>query len=1143
MKKSTIIFILLSMMTLQFSAQNKNQKREDQTSRPIIKQSTESLAELIKRGKGEFVITDENVSRLSGIRNIYLRQAINGIEVFGTESSVHFDRTGKVLVEHNRFMVDIHATLKNSSQGVSAQQAINSVANQMGYKIVNLQEIQNFGGKNKAAIFNKAGISSENIPVKLMYYFKEGMGTQLIWELSIAEKTSADWWNFRVDASTGQIIDKENWTLSCNILGNHKNHSHHEYSNSVAFVGPLLPAEKNYDDFSSNLIAPAVSYRVFAMPIESPNHGVRTLVMNPENLIASPFGWHDIDGIEGAEFTHTRGNNTEAYDDDNDTDSPNGKHAYSPGGNLIFDFPLNTNYSNADQSENAAVTNLFYWTNILHDVSYQYGFDETSGNFQQNNYGKGGLGNDPVNAEAQDGSGSCNANFSTPPDGNRPRMQMYVCNTRDGDLDSVVIAHEYSHGISLRLTGGPSNSSCLWNGEQMGEGWSDFYGLMLTMTASDSGTDSRGIGTWLIGEGSNGPGIRNYPYSTNFAINPHTYEDIKSAYGEHDVGEVWASMLWEMTWEIMNSNPFDPNIYNGTGGNNVALALVTEGLKLQPCSPGFIDGRDAILAADQALYNGAHICAIWEAFARRGLGYSALQGSSDSKNDGVEAFDLPPSFSSLNVIEEVCLSDGIQIGLSGGNPEGGVYSGAGVTDDGNGSTFTFDPSIGGQGTATISYLVNDFCTGAPTVLTDTIEVINNAPEIVCVGSDTILMTGSQSINPSISIPDGNPSGVTSIMQITEDIPILDLNVYLNITHSWVGDLRVSIKSPAGTSVTIIDRPGMTNTGYGCEGSDIDAFLDDEAETAVENECSNSVPTIYGSFIPNNALSAFDGESTIGNWELTVSDRAGSYSGTLNSWGIEYEYELTPPALEVILDENGNATINAEDLLYSASLDCGTYSVLAGNPLATTLNFTCSDIGSQNIEVEVTSDMGMTTNGIAVVIVKDTSGPIIVCPGDQSHHSEEGSLFSVPDYFGIGQASASDNCTSPITTTTQTPSPGSTLANGVHTVTLRAEDSSGNTSACTFNLTISGTVGIDDLKMGSVQMYPNPTSDIITLENPQQISLENMSIYDLRGRLIKTVDIRNMGMEKSVDVSDMSSSIYFVIIKGKDGQITKKLIKE
>jgi hypothetical protein len=66
-------------------------------------------------------------------------------------------------------------------------------------------------------------------------------------------------------------------------------------------------------------------------------------------------------------------------------------------------------------------------------------------------------------------------------------------------------------------------------------------------------------------------------------------------------------------------------------------------LKLQTCHPGFVDGRDAILQADQVLTGGANQCAIWQGFAKRGLGYSASQGRSKDVTDGSEAFDLPPA--------------------------------------------------------------------------------------------------------------------------------------------------------------------------------------------------------------------------------------------------------------------------------------------------------------------------------------------------------------------------------------------------------------------------------------------------------------------------------------------------------------------
>src|SRR5690606_20399026 len=238
MKKSKLLLTVFCVLAIQLSAQQKNPEKEKVSAQLATKPSSISLKNLIDQKSDSYVITKEHVSSISGVRHVYLRQAINGLEVYGTESGVHIDKTGKLLMEHNKFLSDIGATLKNSSQSITARAAIASVANQMGYKISDLQEIKSIGGKNKAAVFNKAGISSEDIPTKLMYYYREGIGTQLVWELSIAEKTSSDWWNFRVDAATGKIIDKDNWTVSCNILGDHSLHEHVS-NGATPFIGPM----------------------------------------------------------------------------------------------------------------------------------------------------------------------------------------------------------------------------------------------------------------------------------------------------------------------------------------------------------------------------------------------------------------------------------------------------------------------------------------------------------------------------------------------------------------------------------------------------------------------------------------------------------------------------------------------------------------------------------------------------------------------------------------------------------------------------------------------------------------------------------------------------------------------------------------
>src|SRR4029453_15974921 len=162
----------------------------------------------------------------------------------------------------------------------------------------------------------------------------------------------------------------------------------------------------------------------------------------------------------GAEFTTTQGNNVQAYTDTDNNNSPDSGSRPGGGAALNFDFAINLSGAPSTYRP-SAVTNLFYWNNIIHDVQYQYGFDEAAGNFQVNTYGRGGAGNDSVQAEAQDGGGPNNANFATPADGSRPRMQMYVWTSpnpdRDGDLDAGIVFHEHRHGISNRLVGGPPN--------------------------------------------------------------------------------------------------------------------------------------------------------------------------------------------------------------------------------------------------------------------------------------------------------------------------------------------------------------------------------------------------------------------------------------------------------------------------------------------------------------------------------------------------------------------------------------------------------------------------------------------------------------------------------------------------------------
>ncbi|MEM0997645.1 MAG: T9SS-dependent M36 family metallopeptidase [Bacteroidota bacterium] len=720
----------------------------------------------------EILVTDNYVSRRSGNRMVYLRQAYQGIGIHQAVMNLSLSPENKILTFNTAAITGIAERVNTTTPLLQPEDAVRAAAFAYGLpQPQDLQVVQPESGADRATVLSGGGISQENIPLRLRYTATEDGALHLAWDLSIFPLSGEHWWSIRIDARDGQVLNDNDWMLSCHF-------GEPELSSTAPEPEPL--------NLSARVMAPN-SYNVFAEPVESPNHGGRSLQTAPWDLTASPFGWHDTNGANGAEFTITRGNNVLAQEDANG----NNGNGYSPDGGptLDFDFPLNLNQQPVGYRD-AAITNLFYWNNLIHDVWYASGFDEVSGNFQENNYGNGGQGGDYVLADAQDGSGLNNANFATPPDGTRPRMQMFlwnaagatvtftvnspgsiagnygavaagfgpappntpitadlilvddgtangsegcnaltnggavngnialidrdnctfvskvlnaqnagaqacvVCNSVggapivmggnngaitipsvmisqadcnlikaqlaggvnaslsstgsnfniDGDFDNGIIGHEYAHGISNRLTGGPNNSGCLGNAEQMGEGWSDYVGLMLTIRPTDVATTVRGIGTFAIGQPINGGGIRPAPYTTDMGVNPFTYGDITNAGAisqPHGIGFLWCSMLWEMTWALINQYGYDADLINGTGGNNISMALVTEGMRLQRCSPGFVDGRDAILDADTALYGGIHSCLIWQAFAKRGLGLSASQDSRFSRNDGSEAFDVP----------------------------------------------------------------------------------------------------------------------------------------------------------------------------------------------------------------------------------------------------------------------------------------------------------------------------------------------------------------------------------------------------------------------------------------------------------------------------------------------------------------------
>jgi extracellular elastinolytic metalloproteinase len=368
----------------------------------------------------------------------------------------------------------------------------------------------------------------------------------------------------------------------------------------------LVDAQSGEILYDTTLVA-TFTGRVFTAavsPAVSDTTDRRVVVSFNGNPTASPSGWVNT-------TRRTQGNNAVACTDVN-RDNVCGTAETQPTANTAdsFDSPYSP-AQDAAMFRAAAVTNAFFYVNDFHDRTYALGFTEAARNFQLSNFGKGGAQNDPVNVDAQDGSGTNNANFATPPDGSRPRMQMFLFTIRngatrrqDGDFDGSVVYHENTHGLSNRLVGGGS-TTCLGGLQSggMGEGWGDFMG--------SSFRNDPVVGAYVTGNTT--VGIRR----ASMANSPFTYNDIKvgTLNEVHAVGELWAAVLWDVRVAL---------------GAAKTEQLVVQGMKNTPCNPTMLQARDGIIAADASINAGANRCVLSRAFARRLMGAGASSPNTNS---------------------------------------------------------------------------------------------------------------------------------------------------------------------------------------------------------------------------------------------------------------------------------------------------------------------------------------------------------------------------------------------------------------------------------------------------------------------------------------------------------------------------------
>ena len=397
----------------------------------------------------------ESVNRVSGLRMVRVEQMVNGLPVFQSDTRFIVDRDGRVIRSTGLMIPGATAVAPRVAQRISAQEALRSAMGSVGIKldVAQMKMAPNKADRNKIELTTTDKNIAGSVPSKLVYFPLAPGTLALAWSQVIFTNGDSDWYTI-VDATTGEVLWRKN-------IRDYASTQEARFSVYVQADGKT-PAD-NPAPQSPSTAAPGAGTQ---FPEIS-----RTIVnmLSVQNSVASPNGWIDdcpLDGCTTNE-TQTIGNNVHAYMDAQggvvagginqpDTNAAfmldgHGKPIGNPDvdsrnrdflGTSPRDFTLlpppqasdpeagqtatgngNNGTTAIDAYRRGAVTQLFYVSNWYHDRLYQLGFDEAAGNFQLTNLSGMGAGGDRVLAEAEDASGTDNANFSTPPDGTSGRMQ------------------------------------------------------------------------------------------------------------------------------------------------------------------------------------------------------------------------------------------------------------------------------------------------------------------------------------------------------------------------------------------------------------------------------------------------------------------------------------------------------------------------------------------------------------------------------------------------------------------------------------------------------------------------------------------------------------------------------------------------
>jgi hypothetical protein len=843
----------------------------------------------------------------------HLEQSINGVPVFRGEVKAGFTKDGRII----RVINNLAAGLDYDSLSTDFRNPLDSVKSAVKY--LGADEAKSIGNRNDASSTDTKVVFGEGdwaTTAEKMYFPTEPGVARAAWRVLVWQPVNA--YYVIVDAETGTTL----WHK--NIVEDQTQPATYDvYNNASAF----MPTADSPAPLSPGPVSPTLGTQA---PLGTRSNV--TLIGNEAPNTFNNNGWITDGG------NTTDGNAVEAgidRDGTNGVDAPivgapnrifSSTWNPAPGSPAPGDDPL------TPQAQRGAVTQMFYVVNRYHDSMYRLGFTEAAFNFQGTNFSGMGTGNDRVSAEGQDSAGTNNANFGTPADGGRGRMQMFVWTgptpDYDGTGDAEVILHELTHGTSNRLHGNASGlSSNMSRG--MGEGWGDFFAEAMLAEPSDPINGiytTGGYATYLIAAGFTGNyyyGIRRFPRApitllgaNGLPHNPFTFRYINSdctpllngstsAFPRgpigstqcdqvHNIGEVWSSMLWEVRNRMVTRLGF-------TAGTTRVMQVVTDGMKLAPTGPTLIQERDAIIAAAAALpvapEASADVLDVREGFRVRGMGFSAsIQNVSPAAV--TEAFDNP----NVAMINPFSVSD--STGDNDGFPEPGenVLLSVAVTNA-TGATVT---AVTGNANGGANVSFGD--------VADAATVVRQIPFTVPAGSvcgslqqvtiNIASSIGAQipqirefrlgapaggaaivaSNNTLMQLPDGSAAAPAPASLYPSNVTVAGASAFNNVkltvaingyTQTFPSDNDFLLVSPAGQKFSL-----MTDQGGGNDIVGVSFSLTDSAATALP------ATLVAGSFRPTSDAIAdiFPAPAPAAPYTLPAPGGTGTFASTFGTSG-------------------------------------------------------------------------------------------------------------------------------------------------------------------------------------------------------------------------------------------------------------------